>query len=392
MRHRKHKYGAGYRLSAEVKAPTPSLLRAAQIGVLRYDAPIAQSALDAHARAAIPAPSSSSLSTATPASSQLASSTANPASPQSASLASTPAPSQVSSSTEAPTRPDSSTSSDASASDKAALLVLSYGASTKESAALAIEPTIREIAEANPTADIFQAYSSQVMINHMKSRAGEEMPTLAEALETLIANGYTRVAITTTHFLPGVEYERAVETFNAYKSRFRRLVLGTPLLYWMGQEDQRDDVADFVAALRESLDAQAADEAVLFMAHGTLHPTNAFYTVMQGAIESAGWQNAFVYTINGHPRLMDVVPLLKSRGIKRVRLVPLMMAVGIHVTRDMAGDGDKSHKHVLEREGFDVTLDTRGLGEREAVRRLYVERANEAWDALMGEGVATDDE
>ena len=36
----------------------------------------------------------------------------------------------------------------------------------------------------------------------------------------------------------------------------------------------------------------------------------------------------------------------------------------------------------LEKEGFKVTPYIHGLGENTAVRKMFVERANEAWDAL----------
>ena len=65
-----------------------------------------------------------------------------------------------------------------------------------------------------------------------------------------------------------------------------------------------------------------------------------------------------------------------------MRLVPLMLAVGAHASRDMAGDAPGSHRSQLLAEGFEVEVFQKGLGELPAVRELYVERANEAWDKL----------
>ena len=39
-------------------------------------------------------------------------------------------------------------------------------------------------------------------------------------------------------------------------------------------------------------------------------------------------------------------------------------------------------KDTLEKEGFTVTTYIHGLGENEAVRQMFVERADEAWNAL----------
>lgn len=307
---RTHK-GAGYVLHGEVKTPTPALLRATQIGVLRHDEPML-----------------------------------------------------------------------AAQEDVDALLVVSYGAARKEARALAVEPLMEAVAEANPETDIFEAYTSSVMRAKAKESAGVEILSAEEALGALLGAGYTRVAIASLHLFPGAEYVGMVELFNAWKKKFKRLVLGVPLLYWMGQEDQRDDAVDLTGALRASLPPLAEDEAVLLMAHGTQHPSNAFYAALQTRFEMAGWERAFVYTLAGWPRLEHILPALKEKGIRRVRLVPLMLAVGAHASRDMAGDAPASHRSRLLAEGFEVDVFQKGLGELSAVRELYVERVNEAWDRL----------
>jgi len=51
----------------------------------------------------------------------------------------------------------------------------------------------------------------------------------------------------------------------------------------------------------------------------------------------------------------------------------------------MAGAEPDSHKSILEKEGFKVQTYIHGLGENQAVRKMFVERANEAWDALEKE-------
>ncbi len=49
----------------------------------------------------------------------------------------------------------------------------------------------------------------------------------------------------------------------------------------------------------------------------------------------------------------------------------------------MAGDDEDSHKVILQKEGFTVTPYIHGMGENPAVRRIFVERALESWDALQ---------
>lgn len=46
-------------------------------------------------------------------------------------------------------------------------------------------------------------------------------------------------------------------------------------MYWMGQEDQRDDIAEFVKAFSTQFPKIGKKDAILVMAHGTPHPANA---------------------------------------------------------------------------------------------------------------------
>ena len=264
-----------------------------------------------------------------------------------------------------------------------ALLVVSYGVARQEARQKALEPLLDVIAEENPEADLYEAYTSPVMRAGAKKAMGLEIPSPEEALEALLRSGYTRVAVASLHLFPGTEYEALAEIFNAYRSRFKRLVLGTPLLYWMGQEEQRDDASELAETLKQALPARPKDEAALFMAHGTPHPSNSFYTLLQTRMDAAGWTNAFVYTMAGWPRLEHILPQLKERGVHRVTLMPLMLAAGLHVVRDMAGDGPDSHRSRLLAEGFEVETIPKGLGETPEVRALYVNRVNEAWDKLQ---------
>ena len=119
------------------------------------------------------------------------------------------------------------------------------------------------------------------------------------------------------------------------------------------------------------------------MAHGSPHPSNAFYDTIQSRFMQLGFRNVFVYTVEGRPRLSDVIPYLKRAHVRSVTLMPLMMVAGTHVKRDMLGDGGESHKASLEAEGFEVHAYLKGLGENADVRRMYVERADEAYARLI---------
>lgn len=268
------------------------------------------------------------------------------------------------------------------AENKDAILVLSFGTTYAENRAATIEQTVADIQAAHPGTKVVTAFTSHIIIDRIKANEGLTIPTPEQALEQLKNEGYTRVAVTTLNVIPGMEYDYNAALFEMYKGQFKKMTLGTPVLYWMGQENQRDDVAEFVQAIGTQFPRLGETDAVLVMAHGTPHPANAYYSVLQSRFDAAGLGNVFVYSVEGWPHLDTVIPALKAKGIKNVTIMPMMMVAGDHANNDMAGSDDDSHKSILEGAGFAVTPYIHGLGENEAVRQLFVQRADEAWDAL----------
>ena len=91
----------------------------------------------------------------------------------------------------------------------------------------------------------------------------------------------------------------------------------------------------------------------------------------------------FIYTVEGTPNLEQVIPQLKLHGIKHVTLMPFMMVAGDMLTMTWLVLNQIPHKSILEKEGFKVDTYLHGLGENQNIRNLFVERANESWDALQ---------
>ena len=166
-------------------------------------------------------------------------------------------------------------------------------------------------------------------------------------------------------------------------SKFKELSLATPLMYFQGTEGEPDQVIDFLNAVKSQFPAMGKEDATLIMAHGTPHPGNAYYSVIQNRIEELGMNNVFVYSVEGRPNLDDVIPKLKAKGFKNVTLMPIMMVAGDHANNDMAGDEPDSHKSILTKAGFKVNTYIHGRGENENVRALYIQRADEALSAFQ---------
>ena len=249
--------------------------------------------------------------------------------------------------------------------NKDAILITSFGTTFKDTRAKTIDAVVNKIKQAFPHKEVRVAFTSHIIIDNLKK------------------DGYNRIAIVPFNIIPGIEYDYSVEAANLQQKHFKKIAVATPVMYYMGQEDQPDQINDFLNALKYQLPQHMQkNEAVLFMAHGTPHPGNAFYSVMQDRLKMMGMNNAYIYSVEGRPNLDDVIPQLHANKIQKVTLMPIMMVAGDHANNDMAGDEPDSHKMILQKEGFKVNTYIRGLGENPKIQDLFVERAREAVQAL----------
>ena len=266
--------------------------------------------------------------------------------------------------------------------DKDAIVVMTFGTTFAENRAKTIDATIEGIKAAHPGVKVVTAYTSHIIIDRVAANEGIKYPTPEEALAQLKAEGYTRVALTTLDIIPGMEYNYKLGVFNSYKQDFKKMTIGTPLMYWQGQEEQADDVTEVLEAFATQFPKTKKGEGIVIMAHGTPNIANAYYAVIQEKLQEMGYDNVFIETVEGWPSLETIIPKLKAKKIKKVTIMPFMMVAGDHANNDMAGSEEDSHKSILEKEGIKVEAYIHGLGENEAVRNVFVERANAAWDAL----------
>lgn len=270
----------------------------------------------------------------------------------------------------------------ASAQNKDAIVVLSFGTTFKDTRQKTIDATVNEIAAAHPGVKVVTAFTSHIVIKHITEEEGKcDYMTPEETLAQLKKEGYTRITLVPLALVPGIEYKYDVALFHEYKTQFKKMTLATPLMYWQGQENQPDDVMDVMRAL--DLPQYKKGTAILLMAHGTPDPSNAYYSVMQAKLKAMKRNDVHIYTVEGWPSLDDWIGKLKMHKVENIILMPLMMVAGDHANNDMAGDEEDSHKMILQKNGFKVTTVLKGLGENKNVRAIYVKHANEAWDALI---------
>ena len=136
------------------------------------------------------------------------------------------------------------------------------------------------------------------------------------------------------------------------------------------------DLAAMAAILREAYPLDK-DTVLLAMGHGTTHSANGLYLRLARHMAP----DMALCTVEGRPSFREAVDALLAQPRRKVHLVPLLLVAGDHSKNDMAGPGPDSLRSLLERAGFQVSWSLRGLGELPAVRRRFVLRAREAYEA-----------
>ena len=286
------------------------------------------------------------------------------------------------------------------------LLVVSFGTSFNDSRAEDIGGVEKALQAAYPDWSVRRAFTAQIIINHVQARDDEKIDNVDQALERAVSNGVKNLIIQPTHLMHGAEYDELKEAVDGYKDKFESVTIAEPLLGEVGSDatvinEDKQAVAEAITAQAvksanyDSLDAAAEDgTAFVFMGHGTSHTAKVTYSQMQTQMDTLGYKNVFIGTVEGEPEetaCENVIEAVKAAGYKKVIRRPLMVVAGDHANNDMAGEDEDSWKSQFEASGAFDEIDTQieGLGRIDAVEQLYVQHTKAAMD---GNGVQDDAE
>ena len=195
------------------------------------------------------------------------------------------------------------------------LLVVSFGTSYNDSRRLTIGAIEDAMEAAFPDYSVRRGFTSQIIIDHVKSRDGEVIDNVGEALDRAVDNGVKNLFIQPTHLMDGLEYNDLVNEVAQYADAFDSVTIGYPLL--------------------------TSDED--------------FQTVAQALVDAtASYDDG------------------KAGDYERVILRPMMIVAGDHANNDMAGDEEDSWKSAFEAAGYEVECVVEGLGQLEAIQNLII--------------------
>lgn len=257
------------------------------------------------------------------------------------------------------------------------LLVVSFGTSYNDSRRLTIGAIEDAIEKAFPDYSVRRGFTSQIIIDHVKSRDGIAIDNVGEALARAEKNGVKNLVIQPTHLMNGLEYSDLVNEAAEYSDAFEKVAVGEPLL------TSDDDFKAVIKAITESTaEYDDGETAICFMGHGTEAESNRVYAKMQEMLAEAGYDNYYIGTVEAAPTVDDVLFAVRKGNYKKVVLKPLMIVAGDHANNDMAGDEEGSWKVCFENAGYEVTPLVYGLGELEGIQQLFVKHAQAAADSL----------
>ena len=254
---------------------------------------------------------------------------------------------------------------------KKAIVVVSFGTSHEDTRKKTIEAIERGIAETFKDYQVFRAFTSKIIIKKLRENENMIVPTVKEAMEKLVEEGYTDVVIQPTHIINGIENENMLEDLSFYAKRFSSFRIGKPLL---------SDIEDYKQLVNCIVEENhvGEEEAILLMGHGTSHHANAVYPAVDYTFRAEGYSNIYMATVEGYPTIEDAMGLMEKNNYKKVILIPFMIVAGDHAKNDMAGDEEDSWKSILEKAGYEVDCKLQGLGELEVVQEMFVRHIKEA--------------
>ncbi len=250
--------------------------------------------------------------------------------------------------------------------ERRGIIVISSGTTDEKAIKMSIDVVENRIQNYFYDWEIRRAFTSEAIINKLIDKSNIKIDTGEEAILKMLKEGFTYVIVQPLHIIPGIEYEKTAELVRKYKSKFKDIKLGRPVLYY----DR--DIKEAVEALNNQIYSIKEDEVVVLVAHGTKHNANIYYKKLQEEIFRQGIK-VYLVTLGEYPCIYDIMEKLKSNNIKNVVLVPYMLVCGEHGKKDICGEKEDSCRSLLEKEGFTVSLYLHGIGENERYQEIYID-------------------
>ena len=293
-------------------------------------------------------------------------------------------------------------------------IVLAMFGTTVEPALQGLLTIRTKMVERYPETPVRIAFTSNIIRKKWRSRANDpayikahpEVPEDVLHVKTPLATiadlqdqGFDTIVLQPTHIAMGEEYldlETYVDSLmrmgtvkkSKYKP-FHKVVLGRPALGTYGTDfPYAEDITAAAKALAADAELAGRENAALvYMGHGNEYfPSAGSYLELADRMRLLYPEVVTVIgNVEGFPSIEDVMDTLKLQSVTKVVLKPFMVVAGDHAMNDMAGPEEESWQSILEKNGFEVLVVKRGLGEQDDFAEIFVDHAA---DAARSAGIA----
>ena len=240
---------------------------------------------------------------------------------------------------------------------KKGILVTSFGTSHSDTRKKTIEVIENLVIEKYGKECFERAFTSNIIRKIIQKNENLKIYNQKEGLEALKQRGFSEVITMSLHILAGIEYSKLDDTYGK---------ITEPLL-------ATDSDYEEIVQNNEFNDLENND-AIVFMGHGSDHKEDVIYKTLQEKYNSSGKNNIFVATVEGKITLKDVVEKLSKTNFKNILLKPLMIVAGDHAKNDMASDEEDSWKSILKKNGYNVTVSLKGMGEYDFIQKMFMKK------------------
>jgi sirohydrochlorin cobaltochelatase len=262
-------------------------------------------------------------------------------------------------------------------SPKKGILLVAFGTSVSK-AQISYQNIEKKVRAAFPDIPVRWAYTSYI-IRKKLAKQGKQIDSVETALAKMMDEEFTHVAVQSLHTLPGEEFHalrRNAAAFGTMVEGFDRILVGNPLL---ASDEGLSRVVD--AILKIIPKSRKKTDAVVFMGHGTPHPSNAFYAALMYHLQRKD-PNVFIGTVDHFPEIDDIKEMLLARKIKVAYLMPFMSVAGDHAINDMAGEDEDSWESILTKAGIRCLPVLKGTAEYDEIVDIWVDHLKEVMSHL----------
>lgn len=284
-------------------------------------------------------------------------------------------------------------------------IVLAVFGTSHETALHSILNIHKKVVEAFPNTPVRLAFTSNMIRKIWQKRAADaaylqahsEIPRDVLNVKGVLASiadlqdmGIDYILVQPVHMAAGEEYAdlasyvaglNSIRTMKPKNMPFKGIILSRPIMgTYSLQHDYREDLKTLAEVLVEDVKkAKKNKQVLIYMAHGNEYMPAGYYMEFEYIMNQMYPDvTTFITMVEGFPGLDVLRKKLKHVHAKKVMLRPLMVVAGDHAKNDMAGEEPESMRSILEKDGFQVETELRGLGSLDAFADLVVSRVKDA--------------